>query len=36
MPPFDLVVLDLDGTILNAYKRARISQVVHDLSLIHI
>ncbi|HQY92064.1 MAG: Cof-type HAD-IIB family hydrolase [Caldilinea sp.] len=30
MPPFDLVVLDLDGTILNAYKRARISQVVHD------
>ncbi|MBE2239753.1 MAG: HAD family phosphatase [Caldilineaceae bacterium] len=30
MPSFDLVVLDLDGTILNAYKRARISQVVHD------
>lgn len=30
MPPFDLVVLDLDGTILNAYKRTRISQVVHD------
>lgn len=30
MHPFDLVVLDLDGTILNAYKRTRISQAVHD------
>lgn len=30
MRPFDLVVLDLDGTILNAYRRERISQAVHD------
>ncbi|MFO7632888.1 MAG: Cof-type HAD-IIB family hydrolase [Caldilinea sp.] len=30
MNHFDLVVLDLDGTILNAYKRTRISQAVHD------
>jgi len=28
--PFDLVVLDLDGTIINAYERAPISQAVHD------
>ena len=30
MRPFDLVVLDLDGTILNAYQRTRISKAVHD------
>ncbi|MBU6349167.1 MAG: Cof-type HAD-IIB family hydrolase [Chloroflexi bacterium] len=30
MHPFDLVVLDLDGTILNPYQRTRISQAVHD------
>lgn len=30
MRPFDLVVLDLDGTILNAYQRTRISEAVHD------
>ena len=30
MQPFDLVVLDLDGTILNPYQRTRISQAVHD------
>jgi len=29
-PPFDLVVLDLDGTILNAYQRTPISPAVHD------
>jgi len=30
MQPFDLVVLDLDGTILNPYQHTRISQAVHD------
>lgn len=30
MRPFDLVVLDLDGTIINAYERQLISQRVHD------
>lgn len=30
MRPFDLVVLDLDGTILNAYQRTPISEAVRD------
>lgn len=30
MRPFDLVVLDLDGTILNPFKREAISPLVHD------
>lgn len=30
MRPFDLVILDLDGTIINAYQRLPISQAVHD------
>lgn len=30
MRQFDLVILDLDGTIINAYQRLPISQVVHD------
>lgn len=30
MRRFDLVILDLDGTIINAYQRLPISQAVHD------
>jgi Cof subfamily protein (haloacid dehalogenase superfamily) len=30
MRPFDLVILDLDGTILDPYKRATISDVVQE------
>ena len=30
MRQFDLVILDLDGTIINAYQRLPISQAVHD------
>lgn len=30
MRRFDLVILDLDGTIINAYRRQPISQTVHD------
>jgi len=31
MRPFDLVILDLDGTIINAYQRLPISKTVHDV-----
>ncbi len=31
MRPFDLVILDLDGTIINAYQRMPISKAVHDV-----
>jgi len=33
MRPFDLVILDLDGTILNPYKRATVTPAVHDAIL---